>query len=186
MLETSYHFFSEKIDFHFCDDPGEGRSSHPELKDGGALQVTLSQLQLDFYPYHWAAAEAGSHRKHWVSYEEGPLSRWVCFSRLAVFENKNHISSTLQIEQGIDQFTKQLLHMDSPSHNKLTRSSPTPVAPMASPKTVTSTSLLHGSILHHLRQLMSTCLILRLGDFLVYRVTTAKSRQTPKEFIVGE
>ena len=156
-------------------------------------QVTLSQLQLDFYPYHWAAAEAGSHRKHWVSYEEGPLSRWVCFFRLAVFENKNHISSTLQIEQGIDQFTKQLLHMDSPSHNKLTRSfagqncdGPTPVAPMAIQKTVTSTSLLHGSILHHLRQLMSTCLILRLGDFLVYRVTTAKSRQTPKEFIVGE
>jgi len=26
VLETSYHFFSEKIDFHFCDDPGEGRS----------------------------------------------------------------------------------------------------------------------------------------------------------------
>lgn len=33
---------------------------------------------------------------------------------------------------------------------------------------------------------MSTCLVLRLGDFLVYRVTTAKSRQSPKEFIVGE
>lgn len=33
---------------------------------------------------------------------------------------------------------------------------------------------------------MSTCLILRLGDFLVYRVTTAKSRQSPKEFIVGK
>lgn len=49
-----------------------------------------------------------------------------------------------------------------------------------------STSLLHGSILHHLRQLMSTAIILRLGDFLVYRVTTAKSRQSPKEFIVGE
>ncbi|XP_046446271.1 UHRF1-binding protein 1-like isoform X3 [Daphnia pulex] len=170
VLETSYHFFSEKIDFHFCDDPGEGRSSHPELKDGGALQVTLSQLQLDFYPYHWAAAEAGSHRKHWVGYEEGPLSRWV--------------------EQGIDQFTKQLLHMDSPSHNKLTRSfandGPSSPVPNPSPKITTSTSLLHGSILNHLRQLMSTCLILRLGDFLVYRVTTAKSRQTPKEFIVGD
>ncbi|KZS06933.1 UHRF1-binding protein 1 [Daphnia magna] len=170
VLETSYHFFSEKIDFHFCDDPGEGRSSHPELKDGGALQVTLSQLQLDFYPYHWAAAEAGSHRKHWVGYEEGPLSRWV--------------------EQGIAQFTKQLLHMDSPTHNKLTRSlasdGPSTAAPHASPKITPNMSLLHGSILHRLRQLMSTCLILRLGDFLVYRVTTAKSRQTPKEFIVGD
>lgn len=78
VLETSYHFFSEKIDFHFCDDPGEGRSSHPELKDGGALQLTLTQLQIDFYPYHWAAPEGGgANRKHWLRYEEGSLSRWV-------------------------------------------------------------------------------------------------------------
>lgn len=93
VLETSYHFFSEKIDFHFCDDPGEGRSSHPELKDGGALQVTLSQLQLDFYPYHWAAAEAGSHRKHWVSYEEGPLSRWVRIDYRPLFDERTNESS---------------------------------------------------------------------------------------------
>jgi hypothetical protein len=80
--------------------------------------------------------------------------------------------------------------MDSPSHNKLTRSfandGPSSPVPNPSPKITASTSLLHGSILNHLRQLMSTCLILRLGDFLVFRVTTAKSRQTPKEFIVGE
>lgn len=77
VLETSYHFYSEKIDFHFCDDPGAGRSTHPELNDGGALQVTLSQLQIDFYPYHWAAPEGGNTRKHWLRYEEGPPSRWV-------------------------------------------------------------------------------------------------------------
>lgn len=106
------------------------------------------------------------------------------------FGKHKNSSFSLQVEQGIDQFTKQLLHMDSPSHNKLTRSfandGPSSPVPNPSPKITTSTSLLHGSILNHLRQLMSTCLILRLGDFLVYRVTTAKSRQTPKEFIVGE
>lgn len=32
---------------------------------------------------------------------------------------------------------------------------------------------------------MSSCLVVRLGDITLYRVTTAKSRQTPKEFIVG-
>ena len=80
ILETSYHFFSEKIDLHFCDDPGDGRSTHADLKDGGALQVTLSQLQLDYYPYHWAGA--GTNRKHWVRYEEGPVSRWVCIPNL--------------------------------------------------------------------------------------------------------
>lgn len=85
VLETSYHFFSEKIDFHFCDDVGQGRSKHPDLKDGGSLQVTLTQLQIDLYPYHWVGAE-GTNRKHWVRYEEGPLSRWVSHFR---YRNKN-------------------------------------------------------------------------------------------------
>ena len=76
VLETSYHFFSEKIDLHFCDDPGDGRSVHPDLKEGGALQVTLSQLQVDYYPYHWSGPE-GNTRKLWIRYEEGPVSRWV-------------------------------------------------------------------------------------------------------------
>ena len=42
--ETSYHFLCEKIDLHFCDDPGGGRSRHEDLKDGGAFQVSLSQV----------------------------------------------------------------------------------------------------------------------------------------------
>lgn len=95
----------------------------------------------------------------------------------------------LQIEQGIENFTKQLLQIDSPMHNKLTRSfagEGHASSNQPSPKIPPSTSQLHVSILHHLRQLMSTCLVLRLGDFLVYRVTTSKSRQAPKEFIVGE
>lgn len=96
----------------------------------------------------------------------------------------------MQVEQGVAQFTKQLLQIDSPMHSKLTRSfaneGSAPAPQLPSPKIPPSTSQLHVSILHHLRQLMSTCLILRLGDFLVYRATTSKSRQAPKEFIVGE
>lgn len=32
--ETSYHFFSQRIDLHLCDDEGDGRSSYPELDKG--------------------------------------------------------------------------------------------------------------------------------------------------------
>ena len=39
VIETSYHFYSDRIDLHFCDDPGGGRSDHPELAGGGAFQV---------------------------------------------------------------------------------------------------------------------------------------------------
>ena len=140
--------------------------SHPELKEGGALQLTLSQLQLDFYPYHWAAAEAGTNRQHWLRYEEGPLARWV--------------------QQAVDQFAKQLLHMDSPLHSKLTRTGGPDTGGHPQPRPPPSGSHLQDSILNHLRQLMSQCLVLRLGDLLVYRVSTSKLRSSPKEFIVGK
>ena len=42
VLETSYHFYTDRIDLHFCDDPGGGRSEHPQLEGGGAFQVSLA------------------------------------------------------------------------------------------------------------------------------------------------
>lgn len=62
--ETSYHFFSQRIDLHLCDDPGEGRSGYPDLKDGGALQISVQGFQVDYYPFHVAAAG----RAHWPKY----------------------------------------------------------------------------------------------------------------------
>lgn len=59
--ETSYHFFSQRIDLHLCDDPGDGRSSYPSLKAGGALQISVIGFQVDFYPYHLA----NTNRAHW-------------------------------------------------------------------------------------------------------------------------
>ena len=53
---------------------GDGRSSHPDLKDGGALQISLVRFQVDYYPYHLAMAD----RKHWAKYKENtPHSQWL-------------------------------------------------------------------------------------------------------------
>lgn len=41
-----------------------GRSSHPDLTTGSALQAAVCQLEVDFYPYHLAAGD----RTHWVKY----------------------------------------------------------------------------------------------------------------------
>lgn len=79
--ETSYHFFSQRIDLHLCDDEGgmlcsvdvhaycafleifvEGRSCYPELADGGALQISVQGFQVDYYPYHLAKSD----RTHWA------------------------------------------------------------------------------------------------------------------------
>lgn len=53
----------------------DGRSSHPDLKDGGALQISLVRFQVDYYPYHLAMAD----RKHWAKYKENatPHSQWL-------------------------------------------------------------------------------------------------------------
>ena len=66
VIETSYHLYSDRIDLHLCDDPGgKGRSCHPRLSEGGAFQVSLSQLQVDFYPYHLASGD----RSAWIRYQ---------------------------------------------------------------------------------------------------------------------
>lgn len=80
--ETSYHFFSQRIDLHLCDDAGgnnrrlqiaffptfadtifflDGRSCHPDLNDGGALQISVQGFQIDYYPFHLAKTD----RSHW-------------------------------------------------------------------------------------------------------------------------
>ena len=42
-----------------------GRSCHPRLSDGGAFQISLSRMQIDFYPYHLAVGD----RSAWIRYQ---------------------------------------------------------------------------------------------------------------------
>lgn len=55
--------------------PIDGRSFHPNLKDGGALQISCHGFQVDYYPYHLAMGD----RKHWPRYKEGsvPHTQWL-------------------------------------------------------------------------------------------------------------
>jgi hypothetical protein len=72
VVETSYHFACKQLELHLSDDDGPGRSSHPDLKNGGAMVVTLERLYLDYYPYHPVGSwEGPGARKHWVKYEPG-------------------------------------------------------------------------------------------------------------------
>lgn len=94
VLETSYHLFCTRIDLHLCDDmdPGETRSSWPPLQGGGALQVVLEKLLVDYYPFHGVA----SPRAQWLKYSEPSsgrqawvqqlLSRWAEDGRHAVLQ----------------------------------------------------------------------------------------------------
>ncbi|XP_012267843.2 UHRF1-binding protein 1-like isoform X1 [Athalia rosae] len=191
VVETSYHFLSQRIDLHLCDDPGPGRSSHPELKDGGALQVSLVKFQIDYYPYHLAMAD----RKHWAKYREGatPHSQWL--------------------QQSLNAFRSQfmdLIDATRAQHSPLTRSQAHAIGVTAkeSPDDIEKNlqSQTQGSgaqdlrkisnqpsgnpvknyVLEQLAKLMTTCVIIRMDDFTLYKVTTSSRKPVPKEFISAQ
>lgn len=161
--ETSYHFFSQRIDLHLCDDFGSGRSSHPDLKDGGALQISVQGFQVDYYPYHLAKA----NRAHWPKYREAsiPPSMWL--------------------EQSLNNFRESLLTLSNPNrpptHAPLERTSANG-SPISSNQ---MSSPMKKHVLDNLAKLMTSCIILRIEDFTLYRVTTSGRKSMPQEFISG-
>ncbi|XP_063237509.1 bridge-like lipid transfer protein family member 3A isoform X2 [Bacillus rossius redtenbacheri] len=183
VVETSYHFLSRRIDLHLCDDPGDGRSSHPDLKDGGALQVCLQQFQVDYYPYHLACGD----RKHWPLYRDGssPHSQWLN-QALATFRN-----SFVEL---LDQSRAQHAPLgraaaagqpDAPGKDPGSPQEPAgkkPVPQVLSPVG----NPMKTYVLTQLAKLMTSCVILRIQDFVVYQVTTSKRKQMPKELASGD
>jgi hypothetical protein len=172
--ETSYHFFSQRIDLHLCDDAGTGRSSHPDLKDGGALQISIQGFQVDYYPYHLAK----SNRAHWPKYKEAS------------------VPPLIWLEQSLNNFKESLLTLSNPNrgptHAPLERT-PNPVnghqSGASTPTLVSSSQMsspMKKHVLDNLAKLMTSCVILRVEDFTLYRVTTSGKKSMPKEFISGE
>ncbi|XP_054742052.1 bridge-like lipid transfer protein family member 3B isoform X1 [Anastrepha obliqua] len=209
--ETSYHFFSQRIDLHLCDDEGDGRSTYPELDKGGALQISVQAFQVDYYPYHLAKSD----RAHWAKYREAS------------------VSPALWLKESLNTFREAVLNLSQPNrpstHAPLERTAPTspvalnvnalqsqtpayaatvggtpPVAAASGANTPNRPSSSGGSgntsafasqvtqaqqqkaTLDNLAKLMSACVVLRIEDFTLYRVTTSGRKQMPKEFVSGD
>ncbi|KAK2582855.1 hypothetical protein KPH14_008937 [Odynerus spinipes] len=190
VVETSYHFWPERIDLHLCDDAGAGRSLHPDLKDGGALQISLVKFHVDYYPYHLAMAD----RKDWVKYRENatPHSQWL--------------------QQSLSSFRSQFMDLiDSgrTQHSPLTRTQGNTTGNITKgsgeslEKSSQSQSMNLGSqeqkkfqcpsgnpvknyVLEQLAKLMTTCIIIRIHDFTLFKVTTTSRKPIPKEFITAQ
>ncbi|XP_039949315.1 UHRF1-binding protein 1 isoform X2 [Bactrocera tryoni] len=209
--ETSYHFFSQRIDLHLCDDEGDGRSSYPELDKGGALQISVQAFQIDYYPYHLAKSD----RAHWAKYREAS------------------VSPALWLKESLNTFREAVLNLSQPNrpstHAPLERTAPTsPVA--LNVNALQALSVAHASTvggtpptssgantphrpgssgggsggnasafanpltqaqqqkatLDNLAKLMSACVVLRIEDFTLYRVTTSGRKQMPKEFVSAQ
>ena len=159
VTETSYHFYSDRIDLHFCDDPGGGRSEHPELQGGGAFQISLARLQLDYYPYHLARGD----RKHWVRYSDSSHRGWLL--------------------QNLTSFDTKLLDVVLSGQNK------TPLSRAgAKGGAKTDSGASNGGcdenfrdlVVSQLSRLMTSNVILRLGDLTLWRVSTSSSAGSSK------
>ncbi|XP_052853202.1 bridge-like lipid transfer protein family member 3B isoform X4 [Drosophila gunungcola] len=205
--ETSYHFFSQRIDLHLCDDEGDGRSSYPDLDKGGALQVSVTAFQVDYYPYHLAKSD----RAHWAKYKEASVAPalWLKESLNAFREavlnlsQPNRPATHAPLERSTPaspiMLSASMLGSQHPGPGSYSNGSSTPTAAglaggsagsagsgSASVNSQLSQAAQQRSTLENLSKLMSSCVILRIEDFTLYRVTTSGKKAMPKEFVSGD
>ncbi|XP_038218728.1 UHRF1-binding protein 1-like [Zerene cesonia] len=185
--ETSYHLLAPRIDLHLCDDPGLGRSEMPQLANGGALQVTLVSMQADLFPYH----KASDDRRHWRGYREAatPHSQWLsqalssfCGSLLDLLDPRPITPSTKTAsnpERNEETMPNGVSHKPSAPSSNTSNAPPSHATSQASPT--------RTRILQQLGKLMTTCLVLRIDDFTVYKVSTgSKTRESPRPLVSAE
>ena len=147
----------------------EGRSCRPDLREGGAFQVSLSKLQLDFYPYHLACGD----RSMWIRYQP---------------ETSVH---TGWLENSLKQFQTSLLDSIASkqgSHAPLSRSSGNGNSKNSSlpQNQQKSDSNSTDMLMSQFRKLMTTNLVVRLNNFTLWKVSTSKVKSPPREFLAGK
>lgn len=71
----------------------DGRSCHPDLSDGGALQISVQGFQTDYYPFHLARSD----RTHWPKYREASVPPY------------------LWLEQSLNLYKESLLNLSQPN-----------------------------------------------------------------------
>ncbi|XP_011063117.1 PREDICTED: UHRF1-binding protein 1-like isoform X2 [Acromyrmex echinatior] len=190
VVETSYHFLSQRIDLHLCDDAGGGRSLHPDLKDGGALQISIVRFQIDYYPYHLAMAD----RKHWAKYRENatPHNQWLQQSLssfrsqfMDLIDSGRTQHSPLTRSQG--NITGSAIKGSKEHLEKSNQPQNSNVTPSEQKKSQhPSGNPVKNYVLEQLAKLMTTCIIIRIDDFTLYKVTTTSRNPMPKEFVSAQ
>lgn len=90
------------------------------------------------------------------------------------------------LNQSLMAFREALLNLSQP--NRPTAHAPLERVPGATqkPETPTANSPMRKHVLDNLAKLMIACVVLRIEDFTVYRVTTSGKKQMPKEFVAGK
>ncbi|KAL5007583.1 hypothetical protein ScPMuIL_016389, partial [Solemya velum] len=186
ILTTSYHLITSRIDLHLCDDSATDSNASPKHNnqiEGGAMQITFFRLSTDYYPYHLA----GGERKQWYRYTDnlGSRNSWV----RKLFEDFRRDVAKARETCCVPSPSQ------SPAHNSMHRKSPEKT--MAPEQTQQRTGAEKSQSASRLSpshtprpkatKLMECCMVLKIEDFHIYRVTTADNkRNVPHKFLSSD
>ncbi|CAN0432782.1 unnamed protein product [Lampetra planeri] len=179
--EPSYHSVIKRLDLHLCDDNliiivvlciAVCEEPTKRRVPGGAMQLTIHRLTLDYYPYH----RAGQPCEHWEHYNESTEARMKWASGL-LEEFRSQVAQ-LKVAAGDagtmppKLCTTRSLSDFSISNDHKAEGVSRGMGASASAAQPSNTKLL------------SSCLVLRVEDIDVYQVSTADMRQgTPQKLL---
>ncbi|XP_042324015.1 UHRF1-binding protein 1-like isoform X2 [Sceloporus undulatus] len=168
--ETSYHLAVSHLDLHICDDIHAKEKDANRRISGGAMQLSFSQLTVDYYPFH----KADDSCSHWMHFSDATKARsgWA-EELLQEFKSNVELLKQAVKDQGTDSPTKSS-PQGSPQH--------TQVGKEQIPKGVTSPSSVPAQ--QPKDKLMCSPVVVRLADVNIYQVSTAEQyRRSPKTLI---
>ncbi|XP_072256516.1 bridge-like lipid transfer protein family member 3B [Pyxicephalus adspersus] len=164
--ETSYHLMISHLDLHICDDIHSKEKVLDRRITGGAMQLSFSQLTVDYYPYHREEDSCC----HWMHYGDATKTR-CSWAQELLQEFKCNVDMLKQAvkDHSSGSPTKTMPNVSQQyggSDPSIKVSSPT--ASLELPKS----------------KLMSSSFVVRLADFNIYQVSTAdQCRSSPKTMI---
>ncbi|XP_062989772.1 bridge-like lipid transfer protein family member 3B isoform X2 [Elgaria multicarinata webbii] len=167
--ETSYHLAISHLDLHICDDIHAKEKDANRRISGGAMQLSFSQLTVDYYPFH----KADDSCSHWMHYSDATKARsgWA-EELLQEFKCNVELLKQAVKDHSVDSPTKSP-PQGSPQHIQAGKEQ---IQTGISASSVSSQQLKD--------KLMSSPVVVRLADVNIYQVSTAdQCRRSPKTLI---
>ncbi|XP_029398151.1 UHRF1-binding protein 1-like isoform X2 [Mus pahari] len=168
--ETSHHLVISHLDLHICDDIHAKEKESNRRVSGGAMQLSFTQLTIDYYPYH----KAGDSCSHWMYFSDATKTKngWAN-ELLHEFQCNVEMLKQAMKDRNLGSPPKSPTHA-SPQHTQTEKDSTlkgTPKTPSVLPQPSKA-------------KLMSSSVVVRLADFNIYQVSTAEQcRSSPKSMI---
>ncbi|XP_069847017.1 bridge-like lipid transfer protein family member 3B isoform X2 [Dipodomys merriami] len=168
--ETSHHLVISHLDLHICDDIHAKEKESNRRITGGAMQLSFTQLTIDYYPYH----KAGDSCSHWMYFSDATKTKngWAN-ELLHEFECNVEMLKQAVKDHNVGSPPKSPTHA-SPQHTQTEKDS-----------TLKSSSRTSSVLSQQSKaKLMSSSVVVRLADFNIYQVSTAEQcRSSPKSMI---